>query len=85
MDLQIAGLVLSGSVYLVAVVWLWRGLGQTPIVLAEDRSSVSIVVAARNEQAQLPGCLAALAVQDYPGVFEVVVVDDLDSLGRLNL
>ena len=76
MDLQTAGLVLSGSVYLGAVLWLWRGLAQPQSVLAADRPAVSIVVAARNEEAHLPGCLAALAAQDYTGVFEVVVVDD---------
>lgn len=38
-------------------------------------SPVSVVVAARNEEENIRGCLDALAKQDYPN-FEVIVVDD---------
>lgn len=36
---------------------------------------VSIVVPARNEEENLPGCLESLLAQDYPN-FEIVVLDD---------
>lgn len=36
---------------------------------------VSVIVPARNEEQRLPGCLAALARQDYPA-YDVIVVDD---------
>lgn len=38
--------------------------------------SVSVFVAARNEEAHLPICLAALKVQNYPGNWEVLVAND---------
>ena len=37
---------------------------------------VDVVLPARNEAERLPGALAALAAQDYPGRFRVWVVDD---------
>ncbi|HEY5114689.1 MAG TPA: glycosyltransferase family A protein [Nakamurella sp.] len=36
----------------------------------------SVVIPAFNEQAYLGACLASLASQDYPGAFEVIVVDN---------
>ena len=36
----------------------------------------SVVIPALNEQAYLGACLASLAAQDYPGAFEVIVVDN---------
>ena len=39
------------------------------------RPPVSIIVAARDEVAMLPGALAAALAQDYPGEIEVVVAD----------
>jgi poly-beta-1,6-N-acetyl-D-glucosamine synthase len=38
--------------------------------------SVSVVLAARNEAARLPGRVANLLDQDYPGPLEIVVVSD---------
>ena len=78
MDLQKAGLLLSGAVYVGSILWLWRGLsGRRPgPALVSDQPSVSAIVAARDEEATLPRCLDALARQDYKGAFEVIVVDD---------
>lgn len=45
---------------------------------------VSVVVAARNEEARLPGLLSDLAAQTYPR-FEVVVVDDRSEDGTAAL
>jgi glycosyltransferase involved in cell wall biosynthesis len=45
---------------------------------------VSIVIACRNEQENLPLLLNSIAVQDYPrGLFEVIIVDD-NSTDRTN-
>ncbi|MBI3831077.1 MAG: glycosyltransferase [Planctomycetes bacterium] len=43
--------------------------------------TVRIVVPARNEAESLPQTLPALLAQDYPGRFEVLVVDDRSSDG----
>lgn len=42
---------------------------------------VRVVVPARNEAALLPRTLSALAAQDYPGDWSIVVVDDRSSDG----
>ena len=60
--------------YLTGILWFLWGMrrhtgGATPQPL------VSVVVAARNEEARIADCLSLLAAQDYPN-FEVVVVDD---------
>jgi chlorobactene glucosyltransferase len=46
-----------------------------PEAVARRRASVSVVIAARNEEEDLPGTLDALLAQDYPDL-EVVVVED---------
>ncbi len=66
----------SGAVYLAALLWLNMGLGRQPAQTVQDRPQVSVIVAARNEEAQVTACLDALQVQDYGGSWEVVVVDD---------
>ena len=78
MELQKAGLLVSGAIYVGSVLWLWRGLSgrRSGPALVRDRPSVSAIVAARNEETTLPHCLDALAGQDYQGAFEVIVVDD---------
>ncbi len=49
-------------------------LDPAPATLPERRSRVSAVIAARNEEADLPGCLDSLIAQDYPDL-EILVVD----------
>ena len=41
-----------------------------------DGPRYSVVIPAFNEQAYLGARLASLAAQDYPGAFEVIVVDN---------
>ena len=76
MDLLWWALLLSGGIYFAGVLWLWKGLGLPRPETVEALPSVSVIVAARDEQEALPGCLQALQGQDYQGPFEVVVVDD---------
>jgi len=75
-------------------VWLRRGRPWDMKPVAEDQPpppdpsawpSVRIVVPARNESATLPRTLPALAAQDYPGDWAVVLVDDRSSDGTADL
>jgi cellulose synthase/poly-beta-1,6-N-acetylglucosamine synthase-like glycosyltransferase len=66
----------SAAVYLGALCWLNAGLRRHRPGRAAGRPRVSVVVAARNEEAQIGACLEALRAQDYSGEWEVVVVDD---------
>ena len=43
---------------------------------ADPPPPLSVVVPARNEEAAIGACLDGLLAQDYPGPFEVIVVDD---------
>lgn len=69
-------LVLGGTLYATALIWLYIGVRRPPHVPVQGRPSVAVVVAARNEEHTIGRCLAALKAQDYEGPFEVVVVDD---------
>ena len=44
----------------------------------EDPPLVSVVIPARNEEANIGGCVSSLAASDYPS-FEILVVDDQSS------
>ncbi len=76
-----AVLVASGAIYCGAIAWLVRGLYQPVARRGQWQPSLSIVVAARNEERALPDCLAALQQQDYTGAWEVIVVDDRSGDG----
>ncbi len=52
-------------------------INQAP--LGADRPRFSIVIPAFNEEFYLGECLKSLAAQDYPGAFEVIVVDNNSS------
>lgn len=75
-------------------VWIWAivYVGFTLLVLAGLRRingggfspspTVSVVVAARNEAANIGRCIASLGAQDYdPGRYEVIVCDDRSTDG----
>jgi hopene-associated glycosyltransferase HpnB len=64
----------------------WRTDQRLPAGQSGDHAlvpwpGVVAVVPARDEAAMLPATLPALLAQDYPGAFEVVVVDDGSSDG----
>jgi poly-beta-1,6-N-acetyl-D-glucosamine synthase len=78
-----------GSILLVAYVYagyplflaLWSRLAARPVRKRPATSErlwppVSVVVAAHNEAARLPGRIRNLLAQEYPGSFEIVVVSD---------
>ena len=60
--------------YMAGILWFLWGM-RRHTGGASTQPLVSVVVAARNEEARIAGCLSLLAAQDYPN-FEVVVVDD---------
>ena len=69
---------------LIVQILCWLGLGMGFARAQRQRSDspgesspppISVVVAARNEEARLPPLLDALEAQDYPN-FEVIIVDD---------
>jgi biofilm PGA synthesis N-glycosyltransferase PgaC len=74
-------LAITGAVYLVGVLWLVVGLGRQKPTINGRLPRVSIIVAARNEEAHLGACLQALKGQEYAGEWEVVVVDDRSEDG----
>lgn len=50
---------------------------RTPIIQGNDTTSVTVVIAARNEEENIENCLHAILAQSYPPeYFEVIVVDD---------
>ena len=59
----------------------WRTDQRLPAARAEPAAwpGVAAVVPARNEAAVLPATLPTLLAQEYPGAFEVVLVDDESS------
>jgi poly-beta-1,6-N-acetyl-D-glucosamine synthase len=65
--------------YLFMLLRIYRGLGRIIPFHPENRGSqyISVVVASRNEQENLPVLLNDLSAQDYPeNLFEVIIVDD---------
>jgi hopene-associated glycosyltransferase HpnB len=65
--------------------WFWRTDVQLPessrLAVSDDWPSVTVVIPARNEAAVLPFTLPTLLDQDYPGRFQIVVVDDSSTDG----
>ena len=57
---------------------------QPPLVLERSFPPVSILIAAHNEESNLPETLRGIAGQDYPADMELIVVDDGSSDGALN-
>lgn len=73
--------------------WLLWGQGnfwhiilpQPPLVKPALWPSVAIIVPARNEAAMLPDTLPGLLAQDYPGRWQIILVDDhsTDNTGAI--
>ncbi len=72
---QIA-LLATAAFYVGAVFWLRWGLSRKFAGSAPETPPVSVLVAARNEEAHIQGCLDALRRQEYSGELEVIVVND---------
>ena len=76
-----------GFLYAIVFGWLYIGVVRSQRATARstvsavrgDLPSVSVVVAARDEEALIADCLRALLDQHYEGDLQVVVVDDRSS------
>lgn len=69
-------LIVGGLLYFAAMVWLIFGLRRnSPVSQSQDKPMVSVIIAARNEQATIAACLDSVARQSYPN-YEVIVVND---------
>jgi hopene-associated glycosyltransferase HpnB len=79
---------------LVLGIWIYLGFLHGNFWLADEREtnapivkpdggwpSVAVVIPARDEASMLPGNLASILAQDYPGKLSVIVVDDQSSDG----
>jgi len=53
--------------------------------LLEEWPRVAVIVPARNEAETIERCVESLAAQDYPGKFQIVVVDDHSDDGTSGL
>jgi len=83
----ITALSLGGVVYIGFILTALRGILHLrkikPVASPDDRRtdrfpSVSVILAARNEQDEIGSTLDSLALQDYPN-FEIIVIDDRSS------
>ncbi|MCF7809385.1 glycosyltransferase [bacterium] len=70
-------LLFCGSVWVVAVFLLAIGLGRLRRVSSASLPSVSVLVAARNEEQNILKCLKALSEQNYPSdLREYIIIND---------
>ncbi len=68
------------TLYALAVLFLFYGIQRRNDTQTSHQPFVSVLIAARNEEKNLPDCLQALMHSDYPAdKFEIVVVDDRSS------
>ncbi len=77
-------LFLLTAFYSVTVVGLMIGLQRLRYARSSTRPSVSIIVAARNEEKNLEALLQQLVRQDYPDV-EIIIVDDRSTDGTARI
>lgn len=66
------------TVYLVKIILFRIGFARAnALAQSEDRPTVSVIVAARNEEENIDACLEALAGQDYPrNLHELIIIND---------
>ena len=74
--------VLAFAYYLLFLRRVWCGLVRLHRRTGTTSPSVSIIVAARNEESSIVRCIESLLQQDYPGgQFEIIIVDDHSTDG----
>lgn len=68
---------ISAGIYFILLVFISAGLGRKFSKSGVTKPFVSVIIAARNEEKNIAGCLSSLAVQSYPeDMYEVIVADD---------
>ena len=87
LNLIYASMCLLSVLYIIFTLLLLAGMARASTCAKTGRQPfVSVVIAARNEEAVIISCLTAAAEQDYPsGMFEIIAVDDrsVDRTGEL--
>lgn len=74
------------SLYVIQTGIILAGLRRTEPTFHPDRPRVSVVVAARNEERSIGGCIDSACDQTYPPeLFEVIVVDDDSTDGTADI
>ena len=69
--------VTTGAVWVAVALALMTGLGRHRSTSTDMKPTVSVIIAARNEENNIGNCLQALSAQDYPAELrEIVVIDD---------
>ncbi len=78
MAVLISGLLVTATlVYFVYTLFISRGLFlRSEKKLREDYPDVAVVIAARNEEQNLPQLLSDLVNQNYPGQVDIYIADD---------
>lgn len=84
--IYIATLVGLTVLYLICLIWLRWGLGRLNPGCFNEKPTVSVIVAARNEEKNISNCLTALKRQNYPkDKLEILIVDDRSEDATANL
>ena len=72
--------------YSAAIVVIAFGLPRLRKPMSMDKPSVSVVVAARNEEGNIGALLIALIGQEYPAeLYEIIIVDDASTDGTASI
>ncbi len=72
-----AGLTGAYALLMLAYRWGWGRLPETDRPAQHPQTSITVIVAARNEAGRIGRCVQALRQQDYPDhLFNILVVDD---------
>jgi cellulose synthase/poly-beta-1,6-N-acetylglucosamine synthase-like glycosyltransferase len=85
----VAGTALVGGsvLYVLVIAWLLTGIARSrrTATTSESTPSVSVIVAARDEEERIRLCVEALQRQAYEGVLQIIVVDDRshDGTGQI--
>lgn len=70
-------IVAAGALYVRQILYFIKGLSRLPAGHSERLHTVAVIVAARNEEANIERCLNSLLRQDYPREkYSITVVDD---------
>jgi cellulose synthase/poly-beta-1,6-N-acetylglucosamine synthase-like glycosyltransferase len=69
----------SAAGYAAALLRMYAGLGRLRVHESQEFPSATVLVAARNEEDTIGPCLESLTRQDYPGSFDILVLNDSSS------
>lgn len=82
---SILGWILT-AIYLSFIIWLIIGVKRKETATSKYEPSLSVIVAARNEESRIERCINALIKQNYPqDKLEIIIVNDRssDSTGNI--